>query len=126
MTEVVTLHVWLLRLVLFLIDTIENRLLLFYAYLFWLPDELVLAIVDGPEVSLDFFDEVGCDGLELFVLVISIFVLAQDDEIIGEFTERHYFLLLQLGDIAQHLVLLDVEIILLQSLHYVEIAVAAP
>ena len=66
-----------------LIEFIENRFIIFLAYLFRFSDELILFFINISEGAFQLFQHIFCNSLELLVLVVSVFILGQNDQLLS-------------------------------------------
>jgi len=67
-----------------LVQLVKNVGFLFLTDLLRLPNELILPLVDGSQIGFQGFDKWSHDPLELFVLVVSILVLSQNNKFVGQ------------------------------------------
>ncbi len=100
-----------------LVDFIKEGLVLVLANPLRLAYKLILLLVDGAQVGLHSLHKGRRDTLEFLMLVVAVLVLGQDDELAGKLMQRHNLLPLQLGNVVQHLVLFDLQVVLLDGLH---------
>jgi hypothetical protein len=82
------------RRLLLLVYTIQDGLLLFQEDGLWLPNELKLSLVYGPQMGLELSNKVVCNMLELSYLKESIFILSKNDQLFSDLIERHDLILL--------------------------------
>ena len=62
------------------IELVKDRFILFLAYLLRLSDELVLLFVYASESGFELIKHFLGEALELFILIVTIFVMSEDDK----------------------------------------------
>ena len=62
------------------IELVKDRSILFLAYLLRLSDELILLFVYASESGFELIKHFFCKILKLFILIVTIFVMSEDDK----------------------------------------------
>lgn len=110
--------VWLL-----FIQSLEDRFLFSLVNLLWLSNELILPIIDSPDASLEIINQATHDLLKLPSLEEPVLILSQDHQFPCDLMQGDDFFSLQFCNIVQHLIFLDLEVVLLEGSHDVGVGV---
>ena len=92
---------------------LEDGLALFHAYLVRFPYEFIFSLIYISEIAFESVNQVVSNKLEFLVLVVSILILGQNDDLSAKIRKRGYFLSLQLRDVVGHLVPFGVKCVFL-------------
>jgi hypothetical protein len=98
-----------------LIELIENGRAFLLTDKIRFPNKLILPLINISEMLLQRIDETVRNELKFFVLVVSVLVLCEDDQLSSEFGQRRKFLLLELGNVIGHLISFSFQGVLLHG-----------